>query len=649
MGTSIIAVIAIIVAFVVAVPAMIRRSANELSRLELDTVPTDAWVVNDEATKPCQDHTGRARVFHSDSHVGPQLPGALTVPAGTVPKLTLSTKTPEFTVIDGDGETAQGSVDRADGQNTEIAEASSTAEADVEFQRHTLPMAVGGPSATAPLDLGSEALHSASATGRRSARAEASIASTRLTAVNSTHTNPLNSARSPQSQGVGSDSGTGSTVSTRSTAGTGSGAGVGSGAGAVEQRSAAPRKGVETGDHGQTTATPHVRADEGHSMTENETRVRAAMKSLSVMIRGFALLLLGSLLGTLVTGVLAIFQIVHPALIGVFAGLMIVSLVMVRTLNLRKRDHKKRLATLHRSASTTAVAEVAPVKARQESRVTRPEPRVARRASAQSDTVKEPAAFGESKSSTKAAQARAVIKRNATAKVAREEAETGEIPIVHIRNEAAEGHTTRQVLLTGPIPIVNEETVNADAKTAEEAAVAPTAVSAPSGTAQVDAEVAADVSASAEESAVEKETQKLLAEAEAETASESDSEADSKAEADSGAASAETPSFNDPFTQRLQARDGWSPTPLPVPSYVDAPEAEHSAPRTTSADAASYEIESRSREDIAAQFAAELGYRPELSDSSREEGPLGHGRKAIRTTRAPELNVLDDVLARRRA
>src|SRR5699024_2224260 len=109
------------------------------------------------------------------------------------------------------------------------------------------------------------------------------------------------------------------------------------------------------------------------------------------------------------------------------------------------------------------------------------------------------------------------------------------------------------------------------------------------------------------------------------------------------------PKVDDPFMQRLKSRDVWSPTPLPVPSYVDAPEAEHPAPSATAADASSYETEARSREDIAAQFAAELGYRPELRDSAREEGPLECGCKVIRTSKAADLGAFNDVLARRRA
>src|SRR5699024_9512711 len=112
---------------------------------------------------------------------------------------------------------------------------------------------------------------------------------------------------------------------------------------------------------------------------------------------------------------------------------------------------------------------------------------------------------------------------------------------------------------------------------------------------------------------------------------------------------AAAPKVDDPFMQRLKSRDGWSPTPLPVPSSVDAPEAEHPAPSATAADASSYETEARSREDIAAQFAAELGYRPELSDSAREVGPAEHGRKASRTTTSAEAGAVKAVLARRRA
>ena len=136
----------------------------------------------------------------------------------------------------------------------------------------------------------------------------------------------------------------------------------------------------------------------------------------------------------------------------------------------------------------------------------------------------------------------------------------------------------------------------------------------------------------------------LVADTDTDAAETEDTNADVHA-----ALNAAAPKVDDPFMQRLKSRDGWSPTPLPVPSYVDAPEAEHPVPSAAAADASSYETEARSREDIAAQFAEELGYRPELSDSAREEGPLSHGRKATRTTKAADLGAVNDVLARRRA
>ena len=66
-------------------------------------------------------------------------------------------------------------------------------------------------------------------------------------------------------------------------------------------------------------------------------------------------------------------------------------------------------------------------------------------------------------------------------------------------------------------------------------------------------------------------------------------------------------------------------------------------------DTSGFEVAARRVLTLHAQIAEELGYRPELSDSAREEGPLGHGRKAIRTTKAADLGAVNDVLARRRA
>ena len=422
-------------------------------------------------------------------------------------------------------------------------------------------------------------------------------------------------------------------------------------------------------------------------MTEQATTLRESLKSLGTMTRGFALVLLASVLGVVVTSVLALFSVVHIALAGVFLGLGVVSLLIVRTLNLRRREVRKRLRRLEHRPKPEAKPRTAPVQQRRAPTAERTAPaRTSSRThtgrASGSNAAAQPAPTSSSaptaaptsspaptsaptssgtaariaaaargrNGTTKAAQARAVMARSTEAKRAREEADTGEIPLVRIRKEATEGHTTRQVLLTGPIPAVEEgpPADSADDTTdrrREKAGSAEKSLSAETtaATEVTAAEEAAAADQAAETSAAPVSLGSDLPD-EADTAATDSDDADVRAALDAAA-----PKVDDPFMQRLKSRDGWSPTPLPVPSYVDAPEAEHPAPSATAADASSYETEARSREDIAAQFAAELGYRPELSDSAREEGPLEHGRKAIRTTKAADLGAVNDVLARRRA
>jgi len=134
---------------------------------------------------------------------------------------------------------------------------------------------------------------------------------------------------------------------------------------------------------------------------------------------------------------------------------------------------------------------------------------------------------------------------------------------------------------------------------------------------------------------------------------------------------------------RERAPGEWTPTALPTPTYVDAPVAQREEPQPVVADASSYSLAPTDHESLAAQFAEELGYRPALADAARDEsvrsaqsapqsesateratgsdGPLGHGRAAIRgsqgaasrdrTTASAEdrPSQLGDILARRRA
>lgn len=139
-------------------------------------------------------------------------------------------------------------------------------------------------------------------------------------------------------------------------------------------------------------------------------------------------------------------------------------------------------------------------------------------------------------------------------------------------------------------------------------------------------------------------------------AAESEVEVEAEAEAAAEGEPAETVG-TDPFAQRLQAT-GWKPSPLPKPTYVDAPVVERDQPEPVVADATSFTLEPQSKESLAEMFAAELGYRPELQDAARDEdaefGPLSHGRTAIRfkatgTDSGAGVASIDDVLARRRA
>ncbi|MCT1446504.1 hypothetical protein M3G43_04435 [Brevibacterium casei] len=645
MDTSIIVVIAIVVAFVVVVPSMIRRSATELSRADLDRLPADAEVVRSESQNPCRDLGERVTVFRTEG-TEPTVPSADRTASGQAPNLRLSAVSPELSVIDGEAD--------------ETAEA--TAESQPESAVAPLPVAVG--ETRAAFLVGDHD----SAGGGVHAPAEAVGGNVR--------------ALHPAVHAVFAPTGDPSAQRGSSPAGVDAAGRLGAGrqqatsAGRTAHPSA-PRD--RLGEVHSPTTAPTSRPDEDPTMTESAAPLRESLRSIGTLVRGFALTFLGSVLGVLVTGVLALLSVVHPALIGVFAGLAVVSLFIVRTLNLRKRELKKRLrriadhgavtaepvptrgsqdafdssapsAASARPAAPESASRQTPTSAAPKSAASKAAAHAQRTAtrtaakstaansdSAKSDGGTSAAAKSTGARSTSAARERALQQRSATAKYAREEAVTGEIPVVRIRNEAAAGHTTRQVLLTGPIPVTDEKPTAEAPATPEAQSTAQTATSEATKStspATTDADVESATSADTSANAVAADLADTVPQAASRTEDSSTTGA---------------PRVSDPFQQRLRTRDGWSPTPLPVPSYVDAAEADHAVPTPKAADASSYETEARSREDIAAQFAEELGYRAELSDSARDDSPLEHGRKAIRADRAPALDAVNDVLARRRA
>lgn len=711
MDTSIIVVIAIVVVFAVAVPAMIRKSATDLSRVEIDTVPDNAAVVPAETVIPGHDHSERIQVFHDKPRKVPSVPTSNISEEVEAPTLSLSASTPEFAVIDGH------------------AESHTITEAAEHAQLNVLPIAVGETYSSLSSD---HAAAGRSVVGSRvgvgtdtGVSAGAATDNVRMLhpAVHAVFNDSSRSAgqsdrqsREPQAHPPhATGAGRSATTSRTATSSTGS---VPPGGGPRQGQSRTGRGGrlgegkSGTDGHNRQISNPTIGTDEEHAMTEQATTLRESLKSLNTMVRGFSLVFLASVLGILVSSVLAAFSVVHIALAGVFLGLAVVSLFLVRTLNLRKRDMKKKLRRLQETMRSRSAAK--PERATKPERGVKPassersaakapstttarpktsaqpaaEAQKAARTGAKSQTVpvkQQPrtapaptssgtaariaAAAQGTSAAAKAAQARAAMNRSVEAKKSREEADTGEIPLVRIRKEATEGHTTRQVLLTGPIPVVKENATadgdtnsaeaTADSESTSTTATADTAASTQTAETKIESKDNAterenEVSAASAKAAETTRTEStkapvslgadLVADTDTDAADREDVDADVHA-----ALNAASPKVDDPFMQRLKSRDGWSPTPLPVPSYVDAPEAEHPVPSAAAADASSYETEARSREDIAAQFAEELGYRPELSDSAREEGPLSHGRKATRTTRAADLGAVNDVLARRRA
>ncbi|WP_342037203.1 hypothetical protein [Brevibacterium ammoniilyticum] len=613
MDTSIIVVIAIAVVFVVVVPAMIRRSATELSRVDLDRLPDDAQVVRAESQNPCRDLGERVAVFRAEA-VKPSVPSADHAAAGIAPNLRLSAGTPELSVIDGDAQTA---------------EAVPESQPEPESQPAVLPVAVGET-------------RSAFLAGGHDRASGADNVRPLHPAVHAVFAQTGGTGSGRQNEGRAAESvsrlGAGQQRAVRAQAA----------ATANRARRMPPGGGQDRLGGSDPTTEPTSRPDEDPTMTESTAPLRESLRSIGTMVRGFALTFLASVLGVIVTSVLAFFSVVHPALIGVFAGLAVVSLFIVRTLNMRKREIRKRLRRMTEAAATSRAADVPRAAETARSTATtaaqtagstksstvgstaaRAQAMAAKAAATSRTTASETktSSADEKATTAKAARERALQQRSATAKYAREEAVTGEIPVVRIRNESAEGHTTRQILLTGPIPVIAEPAAVTNA--AEKADTTPAETSSPVAAADEASEVVAASTTSVAADLADTVVQSAQRSAAAKSAAEA--------------------AVNDPFQQRLKARDGWSPTPLPVPSYVGAQEAEHAVPTPKAADASSYETQARSREDIAAQFAEELGYRAELSDSAREDSPLEHGRKAIRADRAPALDAVNDVLARRRA
>src|SRR5699024_1306905 len=110
---------------------MIRKSATELSRAEIDSVPDNAAVVAAEAPNPGHVHSEPTQASHAKPPGRPAVPAPELSTAEDAPARSLCAPAPRLAVIDGHAETAT------------VAETGPVSEADPESQLQTMPVAVG--------------------------------------------------------------------------------------------------------------------------------------------------------------------------------------------------------------------------------------------------------------------------------------------------------------------------------------------------------------------------------------------------------------------------------------------------------------------------------------------------------------------------
>ncbi len=607
MDTSIAFLLLAAVLFVVIVPAILKRSAERHE----ERLPERAQTVDVDRTPRCTTDASRPHLLRGDAH-----PARIDLPVPDVetsraaPRLSLRTEGPALEVVGG-SHTQQTDSDRS----TDLREdGDAHAPPGWESEAAVLPMAVGQ---SAPLDL-SSATSSAvrSASGTADVLAFATASATAVASAGSTGSTdpetmdlPMNSSHRPAPRRVAAaaermPSALPADIRARfaQPASGRSGSGSSSRPSADRSRSHAHHGGARGLEHRSGTARPTMDA----SARKRVRTLRAVLPFCGLAVVGLALL-------TLVFVGIVAFGSMPWGVPVVTAALGLASLGLVRALN-------KEIGDLRRG--TTAGA---PSSARTRSASTaRPAPRAQRERPAPQKRTAAPAA------------ARTVIDVD--------EPITADLPVVREAAVAEESQVEA--------PQAEAETPVAETPVAETAE------------AETTEEPHADVETAKTESAA---TAAEPAPATSRTRS---------VFAASALPAPEAPTIAESLARR-RAPGEWTPSVLPTPTYVDAPVAEREDPSPVVADASSYSLAPTNHESLAAQFAEELGYRPALADAARDQsvqssqstdekatgsdGPLGHGRAAIRgsggrSTRergsaaaADQPAQLGDILARRRA
>ena len=607
MDTSIAFLLIAAVLFVVIVPAALRRSAEK----DEESSPERVRTVDVERTPRCAVDDSRPRLLRDESHPARvELPAPAVSVAPTAPRLSLRAPRPALEILDGDGQDpAQDvTVPLADPQALPLAVGSAPL---LDLSDDHRPAAHTAGSATviafSPLDARADARSGPSASDPMDATMTSSHRTAPHRVAAAAHRMPRDLPADVRARLAA--------PATPRTSGSGPAHGRPSGPGRAQARTAAPG-----------------RAQAPARSTALTAETRGRIRRLRAVLPFCGLTVLGMALATLICLGFVVFGSLPWGVPVVTAALGLAGLALVRGLN-------KEIRALR--TGTAAEAPATPARARTSATV---------HAAATRSTASQPVARRE----------------RLTADQLEDEPITADLPIVRETTVPPSSQSMAQQLRDAYAArdeaAASATSIDATASTEAAAEAAPTTADT---TAPIEDRETAD------DAVMSRPAHDADDSRPAEDASQDSSVAESAGPRTrsvfAGSAQTSGPTVAETLARRRSPGE-WTPAVLPTPRYVDAEPATPAEPAPVVADASSYALTPADKESLAEQFAEELGYRPALTDAAAadtrtEDGPLGHGRTAIRGRGAPTADgtrphstrdsaapaQLGDILARRRA
>ena len=607
MDTSIAFLLIAAVLFVVIVPAALRRSAEK----DEESSPERVRTVDVERTPRCAVDDSRPRLLRDESH-----PARVELPAPAVsiepaaPRLSLRAPRPALEVLDGDGEAPaqDDTAQHAEPQELPLAVGSAPL---LDLSDDHRPAAHTAGSATviafSPLDARADARSGPSASDPMDATMTSSHRTAPHRVAAAAHRMPRDLPADVRARLAA--------PATPRTSGSGPARGRPSGPGRAQARTAAPG-----------------RAQAPARSTALTAETRGRIRRLRAVLPFCGLTVLGMALATLICLGFVVFGSLPWGVPVVTAALGLAGLALVRGLN-------KEIRALR--TGTAAEAPATPARTRTSATV---------HAAATRSTASQPVARRE----------------RLTADQLEDEPITADLPIVRETTVPPSSQSMAQQLRDAYAArdeaAASATSIDATASTEAAAEAAPTTADT---TAPIEDRETAD------DAVMSRPAQDADDSRPAEDATQDSSVAESAGPRTrsvfAGSAQTSGPTVAETLARRRSPGE-WTPAVLPTPRYVDAEPATPAEPAPVVADASSYALTPADKESLAEQFAEELGYRPALTDAAAadtrtEDGPLGHGRTAIRGRGAPTADgtrphstrdsaapaQLGDILARRRA